>query len=41
LTRKETDSIVKDTLENKLHPNSELGLEHSIVKTLSDLLVNQ
>ena len=41
MTHKETDSIVKGTLEKKLHQDGELGLEPSILKALSDLLANQ
>jgi len=41
LTHKETDSIVKDTLEKNCIWIGELGLEPSIVKTLLGLLANQ
>ena len=41
LTHKETDFIVKDTLEKNCIRIGELGLEPSIAKDLSDLLANQ
>ena len=41
LTHKETDSIVKGTLEKNCIRIGELGLEPSIAKGLSDLLANQ
>ena len=41
LTHKETDFIVKGTLEKNCIRIGELGLEPSIAKALSDLLANQ